>query len=434
MNNNYFPRTLLDELKKWIKRREILAIKGPRQSGKTTLLLMLKEYLIQKEKINPKNIVFLTFEDRDALEKFSKSPKDYVESYIGKRKNERFYFFIDEFHYLEDGGQKLKFLYDIFDNIKFIITGSSSLELTGKTGKFLVGRMFSFYLYQFSFEEFIKAKSEQLANVYEDRKNKLRDFILNGKNFKLSEDIFKEDFKKFFEEYAIYGGYPEVIKAEDIETKKMILKNIFETYITKDIVELLRIDNTFKFKTLVTLLANQIGNLINYNSLSNDAQSYFREIKHHLSILEETFVIFLLHPYFVNKITELKKNPKVYFVDVGLRNKAVNNFNELNIRNDVGQIIENVCLSQLKMRYPDFSVKYWRTISKAEVDFILELDKEIIPIEVKYSYLDEPKIPRSLGSFIDEYKPKKVLVLTKEFVGEVKISSSIIKFIPVWYL
>jgi predicted AAA+ superfamily ATPase len=112
--------------------------------------------------------------------------------------------------------------------IKFIITGSSSLEIAGKTAKFLVGGIFSFYLYQFSFEEFIKAKSDQLSYIYEERKNKVIDFILNGKDFKFTEDIFQEDFRKLFEEYAIYGGYPEVVKAGDIETKKIILKNIFE--------------------------------------------------------------------------------------------------------------------------------------------------------------------------------------------------------------
>jgi predicted AAA+ superfamily ATPase len=430
--NKYLPRLLFDEVIKWLKRKEIIAIKGPRQSGKTTLLLMIQDYLIEKEKVNPKNVIFLTFEDREILEKFSKAPKDFVSSFIRGQKNERFYFLIDEFHYLEEGGQKLKLLYDIFPNIKFIITGSSSLEIAGKTAKFLVGRMFSFYLYQFSFEEFIKAKSDQLSYIYEERKNKVIDFILNGKDFKFTEDIFQEDFRKLFEEYAIYGGYPEVVKAEDVETKKIILKNIFETYITKDIIELLRINNLHKFRNLFTLLANQIGNLINYNSLSSDVQSYFREVKHFISVLEETFIIFLLRPYFSNKITELKKNPKVYFVDIGLRNYAINNFNELNLRGDIGQIVENICLFQLKVRYSDFPIKYWRTLAKAEVDFILELGNEIIPIEVKYSV--EPKISRSLRNFISEYKPKKVLVITKGFSGEEKINSSLVKFIPAWYL
>jgi predicted AAA+ superfamily ATPase len=116
--NKYLPRLLFDEIIKWLKRKEIIAIKGPRQSGKTTLLLMIQDYLIEKERVNPKNVIFLTFEDREILEKFSKAPKDFVSSFIRGQKNERFYFLIDEFHYLEEGGQKLKLLYDIFPNIK----------------------------------------------------------------------------------------------------------------------------------------------------------------------------------------------------------------------------------------------------------------------------------------------------------------------------
>lgn len=430
----YFSRNLMDKLKKWIDRREIYAIKGPRQSGKTTLLKMLQEYLVKEKKINPENIVFLTFEDREILEKFSLSPKDFIKSFIGKRQNERFYFFLDEFHYLVDGGQRLKLLYDLFENIKFIITGSSSLELTGKTGKFLVGRMFSFYLYQLSFAEFIKVKSKQLNNVYQERAKTLGDFITTGKSFRLEMDIFGHDFKKHFEEYAIFGGYPEVIKTEDYETRRAILKNIYETYVSRDIIELLRLNNITKFRTIVSLLASQIGSLINYNSLCTDSQSYFKEMKQYLSILEETYIISLLRPFFTNKATELKKNPKVYFIDIGLRNYALNNFNEIEFRPDGGNIIENAVFTQLRINYPEVSIKYWRTLAKAEVDFLLEIGRKIVPIEVKYSKISEPKISRGFRNLLFHYKPEKALILTKGFCGELKVNSSLVKFVPVWYI
>lgn len=136
----FFHRNLIDELEKWLDRKEILAIKGPRQSGKTTLLNIIKDYLINTNKAKAEHIIYITFEDRDNLDSFSRDPKGYINSYIADNKNERFYFLIDEFHYLKDGGQKLKLLYDLYENLKFIITGSSSLELTGSTAKYLVGR------------------------------------------------------------------------------------------------------------------------------------------------------------------------------------------------------------------------------------------------------------------------------------------------------
>ena len=436
MEKQYFSRILLENLKKWIERREIFAIKGPRQSGKTTLLKMLQDWLIKERRIEAENIIFITFEDRDILEKFSLDPKAYIKSFIGERKNERFYFLLDEFHYLKNGGQILKLLYDIFENIKFIITSSSSLELVGKTAKFLVGRVFSFELWQLNFEEFIKVKSSQLFNVYKEKSELVKNFILEGRDFSLPEkDIFGKDFQRLFEEYVIWGGYPEVIKTNEEETKTIILKNIYDTYITRDIIELLKITDYSRFKTLLSLLASQIGNLINYNNLAKDTQTYFKEIKRYLSILEETYIISILKPFFTNKISELKKNPKVYFIDMGLRNYILGNFQGLLFRPDLGQIVENLIFSQLRFNQKDYySLKYWRTLGKAEVDFILERKREIIPVEVKYSSFNFPKISKGFRSFVSAYTPKSAVILTKNFWGELKINSTLIKFIPVWYL
>ncbi|MBU0722592.1 ATP-binding protein [Patescibacteria group bacterium] len=428
----------MEQLKKWIDRKEIFAIKGPRQSGKTTLLKILHAWLIKEKKINTENIIFITFEEQDILEKFSLNAKDYVNSFIKNKPKERFYFFIDEFQYLENGGQILKTLYDLFDNVKFIITGSSSLELIGKTAKFLVGRIFYFYLWQLSFEEFVKLKSSQLYNVYKEQSVKLNDFIFESKNYScLEKDIFSNDFEKLFQEYAIWGGYPAVAMASDNETKNIILKNIYNTYINKEIVDLLKITDYGKLKTLVAILSSQIGNLVNYNNLANDTQSYFKEIQRFLSVLEETYIIFLLKPFFTNKVSELKKNPKVYLIDIGLRNYIISGINKdnFNFQPDLGAIIENVVFSQLRFKQEDLcSLKYWRTLGKAEVDFILETPKETIPIEVKYSNFTFPKISRGFRSFIQEHAPKKAIILTKNYFGEDKINSTIIKFVPVWYL
>ena len=432
--NQFFHRELLDKLKKWIDRREIYAIKGPRQSGKTTLLKMLENYLIKERNVNPENIIFLTLEDREILDKFSRNPKEYVRSFIMGKENERFYFLIDELQYLPEGGQKLKLLYDLFENIKFVVTGSSSLELTGKTSKFLVGRMFSFYLYPLNFGEFIKVRSRELNNVYQEKSKWVRDFVTEGKNFAApKEDIFLGDFERCFEEYVLFGGYPEVVKAEDMETKRIILKNIYETYITRDIIELLRITDITRFRILLAILANQIGSLVNYNSLATDIQSYFNQVKHYLSILEETFIINLLKPFFTSKTTELRKSPKLYFMDMGLRNYIIDSFNELTFRPDKGKIVENAVLIQLKVN-EQTPLRYWRTLAKAEVDFIIESRNNLIPIEVKYSPFKQPKISRGFRNFLLAYQPQRALVLTKGFWGELKVSSCLIKFVPVWYL
>lgn len=428
----YFHRNLSNELIKWLDRREVLAIKGPRQSGKTTILHIIMDYLINVKKVEKEDIVYITFEDRDVLDAFSRDPKAYVRSYIAN-KDKRFFFLIDEFHYLKEGGQRLKLLYDLYENIKFIITGSSSLELTGSIAKYLVGRVFSFHLFQFSLSEFLETKEKNIYNAYIENADILKRFIEDGSDFDIKEEIFERDFIRYFEEYIRFGGYPEVIKTDSIEAKQIILKNIYDTYIMRDIVELLRIGDASAFRTIVALLANRLGDLLNYNNLTTDAKSYFRQIKHYLSVLEETYVIRILRPYFSNMSTELKKNPKIYFVDTGLRNYIIKNFNETGLRPDGGRLVENVVLSELYQKESG-TIKYWRTAAKAEVDFILTNREDVIPLEVKYSRLKSPEISRGFRNFINQYKPKRAVILTKGFWGKTEINGTRIRFVPVWYI
>lgn len=428
----YFHRILLDRITKWIDRKEIFVIKGPRQSGKTTLLNIIREYLLKNKNINPQNIIYLTFEDRDILSAFERDPKEYIKNHL-TGKSGKIFFLIDEFQYLKQGGQKLKLLYDIYDNVKFIITGSSSLELTGNTAKYLVGRMFSFHLFQFSFQEFLETKESNLCNAYLENSGIFRDFVEYGKLFKIKEDIYEKFLSKYLEEYMRFGGYPEVIKTADMETKKMILKNIYNAYVTKDIIELLRIQDISSFRDIVTLLANNMGGLVNYNHLAQDGRTYFRQLKQYLSVLEETFIIRILRPYCKSITTELKKNPKIYFVDSGLRNYVVNNFNELNLRQDAGKLAENVVLAEL-YGADNVQIKHWRTLGKAEVDFILDYKKEIVPVEVKYSMLKSPELSRGFRNFVNEYNPSKAVVLTKGYWNIVRFNKTNVAFIPIWYV
>jgi len=129
----------------------------------------------------------------------------------------------------------------------------------------------------------------------------------------------------------------------------------------------------------------------------------------------------------------LKKNPKVYFVDTGLRNYIINNFNELHFRQDTGKLVENIVLSELYQKNNDL-IKYWRTAGKAEVDFILDKKNAIIPIEVKYSRLKSPKITRSFRNFINQYKPERAVVLTRGLWGKISVNGTKVVFVPVWYI
>jgi uncharacterized protein len=431
----YIKRELQAELVKWLPRPEILAIRGPRQSGKTTLLNQLQLHIKQKMDIPPGNILYISFEDKRETANFSKDPKNYIESYMSSNsKSKKFFFLLDEFQYIKDGGQKLKLLFDSYKNVKFIITGSSSLELSGKTIKYLVGRIFLFDLYQFNFKEFLKTKKANILNYYIAKANMLSEFIYKGKPVSNQEfsDIYTGELNSYFEEYCIYGGYPEAVKAKNAETKKIILENIFNTYISRDIIDLLRIEDDYTLKDIIALLANQTGKLVNYGTLSRDSKTYFKRLKYYLSILEETYIVYLLKPYFGNLASEIKKNPKIYFLDTGLRNTAVNNYNQLKLRVDSGSLAENAVFSNFLKRGQK-ELRYWRTIHKAEVDFVMKTENGLMPIEVKYSSLNSARTSRSFLSFINRYNPPRGLILTRGFWCKRIIENTTVLFVPIWF-
>lgn len=435
--NRYFNRTLLKKLKKYQDRREILAIIGPRQSGKTVLLELFIQELLKNG--FPKNRIHsFTFEDPNVLIDFQNDPRSFVKHSIGSlTPQKKHYLFFDEFQYAKNGGKSLKLLFDTCANVKIFITGSSSLEIKNQTGKFLVGRIFYFQLFPLSFKEALQIKEPSVINYYQSFQKQLYDFLLKGKNTAtrpLSLTL-QRNAQEYFKEFINYGGYPEVVKTSDKEIKLEILKNIYNTYIQKDIISLLKITDTETYYKILSCLSNQIGGLLNYNNLSQDTEANFTKLKHYLSVLEETYIIERLRPFFNNLSTELRKNPIVYFLDLGLRNFFQQNFSELDKRPDRGMLVENFVFTELKkyIKTP-CRINYWRTTGKAEVDFIVTKGTGIIPVEVKYSSFKKPGVSRSFRSFIHTYQPKTALVLTKDFLGEIKINTTKIKFMPVCFV
>ncbi len=395
----YIERDLEKELEKYGKRKEIIAIVGARQCGKTTLL---NNFFLKLRNKNKKSI---TFEDQKILDMFSNNIDLFIETYV----NGRDYLFIDEFQYAKNGGKQLKFIYDTC-KIKIFITGSSAPDLAVHGLKFLVGRVFIFKLYPLSFSEFLKFKNKKLQEIY------------------LKNDISKELWimlKKYYEEFLIYGGYPEVILSKTNEEKIKVLENIYNTYFLREIKEILQLPDNFKLAKLIKILALQIGNLTNYSELSSSTEYTNFELLKNLNVLKQTFICIEARPFFTNKKKEIIKAPEFFFLDSGLRNILINNFQKLDERVDRGGLNENFVASEIVKK--DYELKYWRTKAKAEVDFILEKNSEVIPIEVK-SQLNDKKITRSFRNFLEMYKPQKGFVLSYNLVGKMNVLESMVNF------
>lgn len=382
----YIERELEENVFKFLNDREILVIRGPRQSGKSTLLYKIGTIL--QKKYGEDNVVYVNFEDELEQDKFEKDPKEYLEFYFKVRK--KTFFLLDEYHYIQKGGKILKLLFDSYSQAKFIISGSSSLDIS-RVGGYLVGRAVFFELFPFSFPEFLKAKDGRIFRQYQRKRfqiDKPREV----------QSLWLGSLNKLLYEYLSFGGYPRVVLEKDKEKKKILLKNIFSTYVEKDIIKLYGLKYKDRVVQILKYLSTGVGSLLNYQDIGQITSLYFEELKELLHILEETYVIKRVYPYYRNIITELKKNPKVYFYDLGLRNIVLDRFDFSD--EELGRLLENYIFIILKSE----SLGFWRTTAKAEVDFVLK-DK-VIPIEVKKN----PKISRSLLSFISAYHPEIAVI------------------------
>jgi len=413
----YYPRKIEKELDRWLDRKEILLMKGPRQSGKTTLFLHLKEKLGGN---------YVTLEDEENLLSFEKNPKEFVKRYTGNNKNN---LFLDEAQYCKNAGKTIKLIFDLYsDNLKLFITGSGSFDIKVEIGKNLVGRTIYFELIPLDFEEFLMWKAKDLHNVFIDYKKSFTDFILKGENFN-AEPVFKKEFTSLLQEYLLFGGYPAIVKENNKDVKKELLKNLTRTYLEKDIFFFFNIMHLEKFKNLLHYISFNNGSMFEISSIMRELHMDFKTIENYLSVLSNTYIVSLLSPYFKNLTTELKKAKKIYFNDTGLRNSLMNNFLPLENRMDKGILYENYIFNELKSHFNE-KINYWRTTGKAEVDFILHLDNKLIPVEVK----SQTKIRKSFLSFLKTYKPKTGVVFTEKECKIKKIEDTKVAFIPHFYI
>jgi uncharacterized protein len=397
----YINRTLELKINKYLNKKEIIAVIGPRQCGKTTLLKHVFDKLDRA--------LFISFEDREILEQFSDDIKLFAEKYV---KNNKF-LFIDEFQYAKKGGKQLKFIYDHYD-IKIFISGSSAPDLTYQSMKYLVGRIFVFNLYPLTFNEYLNYKDSVLAK-YLTKKS-------------LSKTVI-EKINEHHEKFTIFGGYPRVVLADDDEERIEILRNIFNLFFLREVREILQLSKDYELSKLINLLSLQISSQVNYNELSSAVGLSHKDLIKYLDILSKTFIIKTCKPFFNNKKKEIVKKPKIYFIDNGFRNIVLSNFQKLSKRPDSGSITENFVASELIKK--NIEIKYWRTKSKAEVDFIIEKESRIIPIEVKL-FMPKRKITKSFLSFIKKYQPKTGIILSNTKFPSKKIADSNILFYPIW--
>lgn len=379
-----FTRKILEKIKPFLTTNDILLFYWARQVGKTSLMKYIQDNYFKD------NSLFFDLEKPKNLELLNKDPDifiEYVKLNHSWKETEKIVIFIDGVQYLNNPTSFLKYIYDSYQNIKFIISWSSTLEIRWKLKDSLAWRLIKFDILPLSFEEFLIFKwKENLSNV-----------LWNEIKF---ENI-NEELKFFYEEYAKFWWYPKIVLANDIEIKKEYLKQIYDTYIQKDIKDIWKIREVEKFNKTLNLLANQSWNLVNLTEFSNTIWINLITLSEWIFLLENTFVIKLIKPFSTNLRWELTKMPKVFFIDNWLRNFCDDDFK-------LGwNSFENSFFEYLNNAYKVKNINFYRTQDKKEIDFILDWN----PYELKLSY--NGKNLTALDYFEKKYS-KKWNIITLE--------------------
>jgi predicted AAA+ superfamily ATPase len=347
-----FKRDLLRKTSRVLSRDEFIIITGARQTGKTSLLIMLKETLENQQK----NTHYFNLENPDYLKLLNKHPYNIFEL-IPSRKGKQ-YIFIDEIQYLDNPSNFLKLLFDENRHaLKIIASGSSAFYIDKKFKDSLAGRKFLFELFPLNFDEYIIFKK--------------KDELLEQKNKKLSL-YYRNKLLSLWEEYLIYGGYPKVVLAESRDMRKAILEEIGSSYIKKDASEA-GVKNTDKYFNLLKILADQVGQLVNSQELANTLNVAHKTVEEYLGIMKKSYQIAMIKPFYKNLRKELTKMPKVFFYDLGLRNFFLGDFTSPHQRRDKGSFFENVVFREfLRETSAIDQIKFWRTQDQHEVDFVVK--------------------------------------------------------------
>ena len=360
------------DLNKYLKKNKVLIIYGARQVGKTTLV---------KNFLSTTNLKFsfYTGDDIQFVKDLSKCDLYTIKNLVGNIE----LLVIDEAQKIENIGRALKLIVDNIEGISVLVTGSSSFDLANSTSESLTGRKNLITLYPISIEELLYDNSQY-------------------------------DISRRLEEFLIYGMYPNVITLENFKEKEGRINEIRDSYLIRDILEFNKVKRSQLVIDLLKHLAFQIGSEVSTVELGKNLGIDNKTVKRYLDLLEKSFVIFSLRGFSRNLRKEINKMDKYYFYDNGIRNSLINNFNDLDTRNDVGQLWENFLMVE-RMKYNMFNQMsvnsyFWRTYDRKEIDLVEETGGKLYGYEFKWNN-KKGKVPKE---WLEEYDNSEFKIINRD--------------------
>lgn len=347
-------RDLSDNILKKLKPNKVVLVFGARRVGKT---LLVKEILA---KVN-EPVLILNGEDINVHDKLAIRSVENYKQILGTYK----LLYIDEAQKIPEIGEKLKLMIDEIDGLKIIISGSSSFDIHKDAGEPLTGRKYTFNLYTFS------------ENEYNQIENSI------SKIDRLSERL-------------VFGNYPELLHLPDRDDKIDYLNEMISSYLLKDILVYEHIKNSQKIFNLLRLVAFQIGGEVSLQELGKQLGISKNTVEKYLDLLNKVFILHKVEGFSRNLRKEITKNSRWYFLDNGIRNAVIANFNPVHARNDIGALWENYMISE-RLKYQSYkrissNNYFWRTYEQQEIDWVEERDGSLFGYEFKWKE-DKVKIP-----------------------------------------
>ena len=373
-------RTAKSLINKKLRAGKVVILLGARRVGKTFLLQEIIEETKEK-------FILWNGEDFAIHDLLKRRSIANYKNLIG----ETTLLIIDEAQHIPEVGFILKLIVDSFENLKIIVTSSSSFNISNRTGEPLTGRKYELQLFPISETEYSRFE------MLQERSDNLRHRLL-------------------------YGCMPELVNYPNEKDKEEYLRTLVNSYLLKDILALENIRNSSKIFNLVKLIAFQVGNEVSLEELGRQLSMSKNTVEKYLDLLSKMFIVFKLPAYSRNLRKEIVKSSKYYFLDNGIRNAIIADFKPLTFRNDIGALWENYMISE-RIKYQSYNGMtvnnyFWRTYDQQEIDLVEEREGNLFAYEMKWNE-SKIKIPTAWKK---AYPDAQLKVITHknyfEWIGE----------------
>ncbi|MCB1081667.1 MAG: ATP-binding protein [Chlamydiia bacterium] len=385
-----WKRAKYEELKLWVfnppSKRAVL-LSGPRQVGKTTLILQAIEELLDQG-ISPKNILYISF-DHPLFR--AANPDDILEAWreLETKDEGPEYLFLDEAHFVTDFGTWVKHQVDFFKKRRIIFTGSATplIEADQESG---VGRWHSIRISTLSFHEYLKIKKLFFPHIPKVSSFSSLLECTKGELHKLSEGA--SELVGYFHEYLTKGGFPQTALVDSVtQAQRLLREDIIDKVLKRDLTTLFGVRRVLELEQTFIHLCMHDGGLYDPVNLSKSLGVSKPTIQNFIDLLECAHLVQRVPPFGYGKEI-IRARQKIYLADPSIAPSILLKGKTLfEDPKAISQAVETAILSHLETLDP-IKVSYWKGDKDKEVDFIFEAEGKVIPIEVKYQSQIKPKL------------------------------------------